>query len=177
MASAANRPCLSVEEYLNTTYRPDVDYVDGHIKKRNLGEFDHGMLQFKLMEFFHRHREEWKIRAALDTRTQVGPTRFRVPHVCITDATKPKEQILRAVPILCIEVLSPKDTMRKMRARSEDYFHMGVPVVWILNPRLRNITICLPGGVATSHKAGVVTVDGTPIAVDFREIYSALDED
>jgi len=177
MASAATTPYLSVEEYLNTTYRPDVDYVDGHIEQRNLGEFDHGILQAVLMELFRRHRKEWKIRPALDTRTQVGPTRFRVPDVCITDATLPKEQILRAVPILCIEVLSPADTLRKMRIRSEDYFHMGVPVVWILNPRLRNITICLPGGVATTHKAGVVTVEGTPIAVDLNEIYSALDED
>ena len=36
---------LSVEQYLNTTYRPDVDYVDGEIEERNLGEFDHGDLQ------------------------------------------------------------------------------------------------------------------------------------
>ncbi len=177
MASAATTPYLSVEEYLNTTYRPDVDYVDGHIEERNLGEFDHGILQAVLMEYFRKHRKDWKIRAALDTRTQVGPTRFRVPDVCITDATRPKEQIIRAVPILCIEVLSPEDRLRKMRARAEDYFNMGVPVVWILNPRLRNITICLPGGVATSHKAGVVKVDGTPIVVDLNEIYSALDED
>ena len=32
---------ISVEEYLNTTYRPDVEYVDGEIQERNLGEFDH----------------------------------------------------------------------------------------------------------------------------------------
>ena len=28
---------VSIEEYLNTTYRPDVDYVDGAIEQRNLG--------------------------------------------------------------------------------------------------------------------------------------------
>jgi hypothetical protein len=69
MASAATRPYLSVEEYLHTTYRPDVDYVDGHIEERNLGEFDHGLLQFKLMQFFDLHRKEWKIRPALESRS------------------------------------------------------------------------------------------------------------
>ena len=39
---------ISVEDYLNTTYRPDVDYVDGEIEERNLGEFDHGDLQLAI---------------------------------------------------------------------------------------------------------------------------------
>jgi Uma2 family endonuclease len=113
MASAATTPHLSVEEYLNTVYRPDVDYVDGHIEERNLGEFDHGILQTALMEVLRKHRKEWNIRAALDTRLQVARTSFRVPDVCVMSAANPKEQILRATPLLCIEVLSPKDTLER----------------------------------------------------------------
>jgi hypothetical protein len=29
---------ISVEEYLHTVYRPDCDYVEGVVEKRNLGE-------------------------------------------------------------------------------------------------------------------------------------------
>src|SRR5580704_12261637 len=29
---------ISVEEYLASSYKPDCDYVDGHIEERNLGE-------------------------------------------------------------------------------------------------------------------------------------------
>jgi Uma2 family endonuclease len=45
MATATSTPYLSVEEYLHTVYRPDVDYVDGRIEERNVGEFDHADLQ------------------------------------------------------------------------------------------------------------------------------------
>jgi Uma2 family endonuclease len=177
MASAATTPYLSVEEYLNTVYRPDVDYVDGHIEERNLGEFDHGMLQGVIFQIFRNHRKDWNVRVALDTRLQVAGTSFRVPDVCVMSGSNPKEQILRSTPLLCIEVLSPKDTLRKIRLRGQDYFNMGVPVMWIFNPRLRNVTICLQDGSASKQSSGILTLPGTPIAVDLAEIYSALDEE
>ena len=36
---------ISVREYLNTSYRPDCDYIDGEVLERNLGEIDHSLLQ------------------------------------------------------------------------------------------------------------------------------------
>jgi len=36
---------VSVSEYLETSYRPDVDYVDGELLERNVGELDHSRLQ------------------------------------------------------------------------------------------------------------------------------------
>jgi hypothetical protein len=35
----------SVNEYLNTSYSPDCDFVDGRIEGRNVGEHDHAALQ------------------------------------------------------------------------------------------------------------------------------------
>ncbi len=39
---------ISVTEYLNTTYRPDRDYVDGGVLERNLGEYEHSRPQMRL---------------------------------------------------------------------------------------------------------------------------------
>ena len=50
MASAVRVPFLSVEEYLHSSYEPDADYVDGFLEERNLGEFDHGDLQWAVLE-------------------------------------------------------------------------------------------------------------------------------
>ena len=36
---------ISVREYRHTSYSPDCDYVDGRIEERNLGEYDHALLQ------------------------------------------------------------------------------------------------------------------------------------
>jgi Uma2 family endonuclease len=176
MASAAHAPYLTVEEYLRTTFRPDVDYVDGQIEERNLGEMDHGTLQGVLFALFMTKRHAWKIWPALDTRVQVSARRFRVPDVSVVRAEDRREQIIRTAPMLCIEILSPKDGLRKMLLRIEDYFAMGVPVVWIFDPQERFVLTCQPGGVAVEQRSGTLTLAGTPISVDMDEIFGFLDE-
>ena len=177
MASASVSHYVSVEEYLTTSYRPDVDYVDGRIEERNLGEYDHGTLQFTVTAFFKRMAKEWKIRVALDTRVQTSATRFRVPDVSVMDATGPKEQIIRQAPLLCVEILSPEDTLRKMRLRSEDYFTMGVGQVWIFDPVRRVVTVCGVDGAAFEKRAGKLALPGTAIVVDLDEMFACLDDD
>jgi hypothetical protein len=39
---------VSIQEYLNTSYRPDRDYVDGVVLERNFGEYDHARLQTEI---------------------------------------------------------------------------------------------------------------------------------
>ncbi len=34
---------VSVDEYLHSVYEPDVDYVDGVLEDRNVGEKKHGL--------------------------------------------------------------------------------------------------------------------------------------
>ncbi|HTB12027.1 MAG TPA: hypothetical protein VK752_10660 [Bryobacteraceae bacterium] len=56
MASATQ---ISVPEYLNTTYRPDRDYVDGEVLERKLGERDHSQPQGLLAAYFLVRSKEW----------------------------------------------------------------------------------------------------------------------
>ncbi len=43
---------IPVEEYLHTSYRPDVDYVDGELQERNLGEQYHSVVQATVAAIF-----------------------------------------------------------------------------------------------------------------------------
>src|ERR1700742_4721622 len=104
---------ISIAEYLSTSYRPDCDYVDGEVQERNLGEYDHAKIQGFLSAFFLGKRKEWGIRVVPETRVQVKESRFRVPDVCVLAGDAPIEQILRYPPLLCIEVLSPSDTVAR----------------------------------------------------------------
>jgi len=36
---------VPLSEYLNTSYRPDCDYLEGELLERNVGEWDHARLQ------------------------------------------------------------------------------------------------------------------------------------
>ena len=108
---------ISVEEYLVTSYRPDCDYVDGHIEERNLGEYDHARLQTAITIYFGSRQKQLGITVVVEQRVQVSPTRFRVPDVCVI-LGKTSEQIFRTAPFLCIEVLSPEDRMKRVEERS-----------------------------------------------------------
>lgn len=43
---------ISVEEYLGTCYRPDREYLEGQVKERNLGEYNHARLESTLSHYF-----------------------------------------------------------------------------------------------------------------------------
>jgi len=49
---------ISVEEYLNTSYHPDCDFVDGHVLERNWGERTHSRTQGNAIVYLARRSEE-----------------------------------------------------------------------------------------------------------------------
>ena len=174
MATANISHFIPVEQYLNTTYRPDVDYVDGGLEERNLGEFDHADLQTEILTRLRVKQQEWGIRVLGENRTQVAPTRFRIPDVCVIAAGLPRERIVRTPPLLCVEVLSPRDTLKAMRQRVQDFLDMGVPTVWIVDPETRTAYVCTSAGM-TEHLSGTLRAEGTRIELAVEEIFATLD--
>jgi Uma2 family endonuclease len=141
----ATRALIPVEVYLTSVYRPDCDYVDGEVLERNLGGRKHGRLQLKLGAFFLARQEQWGTYAIVEQRVRVQPGRYRVPDVCVVlGATK--EEVLSVPPFLCIEILSPEDRMTRVWERIHDYFEMGVPNVWVIDPETRSAHIASPSG-------------------------------
>lgn len=160
---------ISVNEYLKTVCRPDCDYVEGALEERNVGELDHAWTQGRLVTFFMSRFRETGVAALPECRVQVRPTRFRIPDMAITRG-KPDEQILTRPPLLCIEILSPEDTISKMNARIQDYLEFGVPTVWLVDPRERRIWIYRQTGMQEAT-GEIVKLDGTPIEIPFSEIF------
>lgn len=177
MAAAAVNPLVSLYEYLHSVYRPDLDYIDGVLEERNLGEHDHADLQTELAVFFRIHRSEWKVKTVVEQRVQVSPTRFRVPDLTVMAASWKRTPIVMEAPLLCIEVLSPEDRFSRIRARCEDYFRMGVPEAWIFDPAKREVLVLRPDGSMTTHRDGSLQLEGTPIEVPLADIFGVLDLD
>jgi Uma2 family endonuclease len=124
---------VSVEEYLATSYRPDCDYVDGVVPERNVGMKDHSRLLGEALWWFHQRQRALGMQAFGSVRIQASPTRFRIPDVAVM-LPEPDEQIFTTPPYICIEVLSPDDTLKQMQDRFDDYLAMGVPNIWVLDP-------------------------------------------
>jgi Uma2 family endonuclease len=65
-----------------------------------------------------------------------------VPDVCAFLDREPDEERFTTPPFLCIEVLSPEDRMPRALKVAKDYFQMGVPNVWIVDPYDRIAYVC-----------------------------------
>ena len=167
---------ISVDEYLRTSYRPDCDFIDGEVQERFLGERDHSTLQLALGVVFHRNRDAWKVVPLPEQRVQVTDTRFRVPDLCIVRTGDPHDQIVRVAPLLCIEILSPEDTLSRLQTRVDDYVALGVEHIWVIDPSTRRIYTAGPLGFI-EVRSGALEVPGTPIRVSFAELFADLDED
>src|SRR5258708_2989740 len=130
----ASGTMVSVEEYLRTGYRPDCDYVDGEVVERNVGERKHSRTQGEILYFLRDRYSPLRERIYPEQRVQVTATRFRVPDIGVTAEGAPEEEIITAPPALCIEILSPEDTVSRTMERVKDYFRLGVPICWIIDP-------------------------------------------
>jgi hypothetical protein len=63
---------IPLEQYLNTSYRPDREYIDGEVVERKMGKFEHGRVQALLAIWFGSHEREWHIQTVTEWRTQVS---------------------------------------------------------------------------------------------------------
>jgi Uma2 family endonuclease len=129
MLGMATTTSVPVAEYLSSAYDPDVDFVEGEIEDRNVGEKDHAKLQLRVVRLLD--TGQWFV--TIETRLRISPTRYRVPDVCVYES-EPEEQVFTTAPWIVIEVLSPEDRMSRMQRKMEDYHAIGCPNIWILDP-------------------------------------------
>jgi Uma2 family endonuclease len=120
----------SIEEYLNTSYHPDREFVDGLIVERNLGERTHSVPQRELIVHFATRSVEFGIKVYPGVRVQVSPTRIRVPDVTVIERSQFQGEIFTSPPHLCIEILSKDHTVEGVQEKINDYLRFGVPYVW-----------------------------------------------
>ncbi len=163
---------ISVQEYLRSSYEADREYVDGELLERHSGEMPHSRAHGAVASLIFRVEREAKIRVLMSQRVQVGPTRFRVPDVCVVFASDPAEPIVRRAPVLCVEVLCEIDTPGRLNEKLSDYFQMGVRYVWVLDPRTKQAFCYTPGEM---HEVfdGMLRTKNPDIEVPLSEIFEA----
>lgn len=84
------------------------------------------------------------------------------------------EGILTTPALLFIEILSPEDTLSRIRQQVDDYLRFGTTNVWVIDPELRKAYVCSSTGFQ-EPEGGVLTIPGAPIRVVLSELFSELD--
>ena len=165
---------VPVETYLTTVYEPDVDYLDGELEERNVGEYEHNLVQKELLFWFDKHSKEWSIRSIQEQRTRLTPTRYRIPDVGVFRRGQLRESIFTVPYLIAIEVLSPDDRHSRIQARIDDFRAFGVKDVWVVDPIKRVGWNCSTGDWIAQERFEVA---GTPIYLSLAELFVKIDED
>jgi Uma2 family endonuclease len=166
---------LSIEEYLRTSYHPDADFVDGEIEERNLGEYEHARIQSILAALFFNNENAWQVEAVTEQRIRVDSSRVRVCDVAVLRAETPHEPVTATPPLLCIEIMSPEDRLSRAKLVLADYFAMGVPNIWLIDPLRRAAYTFSLSGLQEADPADL-SVPGTPIRIDLTAAFAKLDK-
>jgi len=163
---------ISVDEYLNTSYDPDVEYVDGVLVERNVGDWLHSTVQCNVI--FALRSKYPRVYVRPELRSQTRSTRYRLPDVCVV-LTRPTTKYLIDAAYLAIEVLSEDDRMSKTMERLEEFDRKGVANIWVIDPRLRTMSV-YSGGVLNEVRGDRIATIGEPhLELTREEIFQDLD--
>ncbi len=172
----AHTAAVSLDEYMATSYRPDCEWIDGDVRERNLGKYEHARLQALLTQWFANHEAEWQVEVVTEQRVQVAPQRVRIPDVAVLKPG-PHPPVLIEPFWLAIEILSPEDSDAETQQRASDFLSMGVRSVWIIDPKTR-IGRMASYRDSSDYEAWSVNrmlmVEGTPIYVDLDALFLKL---
>ena len=135
MATAPTQPLVSVEEYLNTSYEHDVEFVDGLLIERGMPTPAHATLQLIVGEHLRKYRKEFRYAVMSECRVElVKRSRYRIPDVLIASLPVSNIKVLETAPMAVIEIWSPDDKIGQQMARFREYWNRGVRQMIVLDP-------------------------------------------
>jgi len=163
---------VALSEYLQTTYHPDQEYVDGQLQERNVGKTDHARVQALLAAWFLNHELDWQILVTTEQRVRVAADRVRIPDVTLVRPGALTEDVLSAPPLCVIEILSPDDTYSRTWEKAQDYRKMGIENIWLIDPGTRTGQASTPEGWRDTLE---FQIPGTPIELHLADVFHNLD--
>jgi len=173
MATAPLAQHVPLETYLHTSYEPDVEYIEGELEERNVGEYEQNIVQRGILFWFFRRDKEWGIRTLQEQRTRLGPSRYRIPDISVFPRNTPVETVFTSPQMIAIEILSPDDSHSRMQARIEDFIRFGVKNIWVIDPVLRAGWDCSTGSWIRQER---FSVKDTEIYLDMAELFLEIDQ-
>jgi Uma2 family endonuclease len=122
------------------------------------------------------HAGEAGVRLGEDPVLTVGiDLVYLAPDLSARVVADEESTIIRAVPTLAVEILSPSNTIESNQEKIDLYLEAGVPQVWMLDGHFRTVTVYRPGHEpvmlnATQELDGGADLPGfrTPVSSIFR---------
>jgi Uma2 family endonuclease len=172
---------VTLEEYLNTAYEPDMDFVDGHLVRRNMGTQSHGRLQSIIIVFLSQFERSHRIRLFTETRLRVEAARgrHRIADIMALDTPFKRGKVVVDVPGIVVEIKSPDDTFDDIVDRCFDYEKLGVPDIVVMDPDNKRAWMFEHGDLRllTGNSVNISLPGRPPIEFPFAKLFADLDEE
>ena len=164
---------IPVEEYLGTYYEPDMEYVDGQLVERSVGERLHSRLQAILSSIVRDREAGRNFEAFTEQRIRIQDRRrYRIADVCVKAVPYDPAPVLDC-PDVAIEILSPDDTLTAASEKCAEYLQAGIPGIWVVDPYRKALYRYAPGGL---QLLALPVLENELIgAIDFAPIFAELD--
>ncbi len=174
---AAQPVPLSLEEF-HTQHdgaKPAYEYWHGAAVQKTMPTVLHGIVQAILVMLLE--KAGWN--TASEVRLKIVSDAEPVPDL-IAVRGKFKGRYPTAAPALCIEILSPRDTLAKTLEKASTYISWGSQCVWIIDPEKRtawNLSREVAGGPTWIAPDGTLSIGETAIELPilFREVDRKLE--
>ena len=168
---------VSLDEYLNTAYEPDMEFVEGMLVERNVGTQRHSLLQSLVIMYFGQHRKSHRLKVFTEARLQVGARRHRIPDVLALEIPYTQGKIITDIPVITVEIKSPDDTFDEIVDKCFEYETLGVGNILVMDPDNNrawlfehNTLRALPGASIDLH------LRQSTIDFPFAQMFAELDE-
>jgi len=179
MSSALAAPYISVEEYLRGDYEPACEYVDGVLEPKPMGDKKHSALQTELIFFLRGEAIKFSLWVRTELHMRTAARRFRIPDVAVFAYPVEGERFAENAPLFTIEVLSPEESLKTLRAKIADQLSMGTSLVIVADPHSRTVYTARPGlgfhEVAPPLTVSIDVPERGTLAIDFDELFRLLD--
>jgi Uma2 family endonuclease len=178
----ATKTRVTLEEFLALEpCEPELELMDGEvIQKRMVGK-KNSQIVAELIYLLKVHLQDSEI-ADIDTELRHLEREDEwvfLPDVSVTlrsrlEGVSFAENVpVEVLPDFAIEVLSPDDRAGRVARKVTHYMRAGVPLLWVIDPEAREVTVWRPGGSPT-----VVTppgsLDAAPVLPEFSVDLEAL---
>ena len=175
--TTAQTPLLTAEEYFLLPEPPDgskQELVRGKVVTMSNPGLRHGEVQLNVgvaIKLFLKSNPIGRVVVESGVITDRKPDTVRGPDVSFYSKERlplDKEVIgwHDQAPDLCVEVVSPSNSLKQLKAKAKEYLFAGVRLVWIIDPEDRTVTIITEPLESRTLEAEA-TLDGGDVLPNF----------
>lgn len=149
--SIASQPLVTAEEFEQMPDPADgsrLELVRGEVVVMPPPKGKHGIVcsevAWVLKNFVKPNKLGWVTTNDTGVVLEKEPDTVRGPDVAFWSITRQPEQpegYFLIPPDLAVEVQSPNDRRKDLRAKIKDYLFYSVPLVWLIDPETRTVTV------------------------------------